>query len=62
MNPSIQSLQDRTVVVIGRGSGIARAITDASRAAGARVVVAGRDRPALAWPTTTRTSGPRRST
>jgi NAD(P)-dependent dehydrogenase (short-subunit alcohol dehydrogenase family) len=48
MNSSLQSLQDRTVVVIGRGSGIARAIAGASRAAGARVVVAGRDRPALA--------------
>lgn len=42
------SLQDRTVVVIGRGGGIARAITDAARAAGATVIVAGRDPEALA--------------
>jgi NAD(P)-dependent dehydrogenase (short-subunit alcohol dehydrogenase family) len=41
-------LQDRTVLVIGRDSGIARAITLAARDAGARVVVAGRDRPSLA--------------
>ncbi|AWS43903.1 SDR family oxidoreductase [Streptosporangium sp. 'caverna'] len=42
------NLQDKTVLVVGRGSGIARAITVAARAAGARVVVAGRDREALA--------------
>lgn len=42
------SLKDRTVLVIGRGSGIARAITVAARAAGAKVVVAGRDKNALA--------------
>jgi NAD(P)-dependent dehydrogenase (short-subunit alcohol dehydrogenase family) len=36
------SLQDKTVLVIGRGSGIARAITDAARAEGANVIVAGR--------------------
>jgi NAD(P)-dependent dehydrogenase (short-subunit alcohol dehydrogenase family) len=42
------NLQDKTVLVVGRGSGIARAITLAARAAGARVVVAGRDREALA--------------
>ncbi|SNS25501.1 NAD(P)-dependent dehydrogenase, short-chain alcohol dehydrogenase family [Streptosporangium subroseum] len=41
------SLQNRTVLVIGRGSGIARAITLASRKEGARVVVAGRDRATL---------------
>jgi len=42
------SLRNRTVLVIGRGSGIARAIALAVRAAGARVVVAGRDRDKLA--------------
>ena len=42
------SLQDRTVVVIGRSSGIARAITDSAAAAGAQVIVAGRDAEALA--------------
>jgi NAD(P)-dependent dehydrogenase (short-subunit alcohol dehydrogenase family) len=41
------SLENRTVLVVGRGSGIARAITLASRKEGARVVVAGRDRAAL---------------
>jgi NAD(P)-dependent dehydrogenase (short-subunit alcohol dehydrogenase family) len=41
------SLQDKAVLVVGRGSGIARAVADAARAAGARVVVAGRDRAAL---------------
>ncbi|MDP9842803.1 SDR family oxidoreductase [Streptosporangium lutulentum] len=41
------SLQDRTVLVVGRGSGIARAITLSARARGARVVVAGRDQAAL---------------
>lgn len=41
------SLENRTVVVIGRGTGIARAITDSARAAGARAVVAGRDPDAL---------------
>jgi NAD(P)-dependent dehydrogenase (short-subunit alcohol dehydrogenase family) len=41
-------LNNRSVLVIGRGTGIARAITLAVRAAGARVVVAGRDQPALA--------------
>jgi NAD(P)-dependent dehydrogenase (short-subunit alcohol dehydrogenase family) len=40
-------LQDRTVLVVGRGGGIARAVTLAVRGAGARVVVAGRDRDAL---------------
>jgi NAD(P)-dependent dehydrogenase (short-subunit alcohol dehydrogenase family) len=42
------ALTDRTVLVVGRGSGIARAVTLAVRAAGATVVVAGRDRAALA--------------
>jgi NAD(P)-dependent dehydrogenase (short-subunit alcohol dehydrogenase family) len=42
------SLDNRTVLVIGRGSGIARAATLATQAAGARVVVAGLDRHALA--------------
>lgn len=41
------TLQDRTVLVIGRGSGIARAVSLAARSAGARVVVAGRDPAAL---------------
>jgi NAD(P)-dependent dehydrogenase (short-subunit alcohol dehydrogenase family) len=42
------SMQDRTVLVVGRGSGIARAVTLALREAGATVVVAGRDEQALA--------------
>ncbi|RJQ76743.1 SDR family oxidoreductase [Pseudonocardiaceae bacterium YIM PH 21723] len=42
------SLKDRTVLIIGRASGIARAITLAAREAGATVVVAGRDAEALA--------------
>jgi NAD(P)-dependent dehydrogenase (short-subunit alcohol dehydrogenase family) len=42
------SLQDRTVVVIGRSTGIARAIVDSAAAAGAQIVVAGRDAGALA--------------
>ena len=41
------SLQDKTVLVIGRPSGIARAVTDAARAAGANVIAAGRDREKL---------------
>ncbi|MCF3961603.1 SDR family oxidoreductase [Streptomyces fuscigenes] len=41
------SLEDRTVLVVGRGSGIARAVVLAARAQGARVVVAGRDAEAL---------------
>jgi NAD(P)-dependent dehydrogenase (short-subunit alcohol dehydrogenase family) len=43
-----QSLQDRRVLVIGRGSGIARAAAVAARAAGAQVVVAGRNAETLA--------------
>jgi len=37
------SLQGKSVLVIGRSSGIARAIVDAALAEGARVTVAGRD-------------------
>jgi NAD(P)-dependent dehydrogenase (short-subunit alcohol dehydrogenase family) len=42
------TLTDKTVLVIGRGSGIARAVTEAARAAGAKVIVAGRDQEKLA--------------
>jgi NADP-dependent 3-hydroxy acid dehydrogenase YdfG len=42
------SLQDKCVVVVGRGGGIAQAITLLARSEGARVVVAGRDAAALA--------------
>jgi NAD(P)-dependent dehydrogenase (short-subunit alcohol dehydrogenase family) len=42
-----ESLKGRTVLVIGRGSGIAQAVTLAVRAAGGTVIVAGRDRHAL---------------
>ena len=38
------ALQDKTVVVVGRGSGIARAVALLAHHEGARVVVAGRDR------------------
>jgi NAD(P)-dependent dehydrogenase (short-subunit alcohol dehydrogenase family) len=41
-------LQDQTVLVIGRGSGIARAVTLAARDAGASVVAAGRSQEGLA--------------
>ncbi|WP_231964584.1 SDR family oxidoreductase [Mycobacterium sp. E2699] len=41
------ALRDRTVVVVGRGSGIARAVALLARSEGARVVVAGRDKPKL---------------
>jgi NAD(P)-dependent dehydrogenase (short-subunit alcohol dehydrogenase family) len=41
------SLKDQTVLVIGRGSGLARAIVLAAQDAGAQVVAAGRDRDAL---------------
>jgi NAD(P)-dependent dehydrogenase (short-subunit alcohol dehydrogenase family) len=36
------SLNDKTVLVIGRGGGLARAIAEAAQAAGASVIVAGR--------------------
>lgn len=42
------TLQDSRVLVVGRGSGIARAITLMARSAGAEVVVAGRDKNKLA--------------
>ncbi len=42
------SLQDRTVLVIGRGSGIARAVVEAARSAGANVIAAARDGEKLA--------------
>jgi NAD(P)-dependent dehydrogenase (short-subunit alcohol dehydrogenase family) len=42
------TLRDKTVLVVGRGSGIARAVTLLARAEGARVVVAGRDKAKLA--------------
>lgn len=41
------SLQNRTVLVIGRGSGIANAVVNAVQAQGANVVVAGRSTEAL---------------
>lgn len=42
------TLQDKTVLVVGRGSGIARAIVLLAQAQGARVIAAGRDRGRLA--------------
>jgi NAD(P)-dependent dehydrogenase (short-subunit alcohol dehydrogenase family) len=42
-----ESLQDKTVLVIGRPSGIARAVAETARAAGAHLIVAGRDRAKL---------------
>jgi NAD(P)-dependent dehydrogenase (short-subunit alcohol dehydrogenase family) len=42
------SLKDQTVLVIGRGSGLARAIVLAAQDAGAQVVAAGRDQEGLA--------------
>ena len=42
------TLRDKTVLVVGRGSGIARAVTVLARSEGARVVVAGRDKAKLA--------------
>jgi NAD(P)-dependent dehydrogenase (short-subunit alcohol dehydrogenase family) len=42
------ALQDKTVLVIGRGSGLAHAITLLAHSQGARVVVAGRDKAKLA--------------
>ena len=42
------ALRDKTLLVVGRGSGIARAVTLLARSEGARVVVAGRDKANLA--------------
>ncbi len=42
------ALREKTVLVVGRGSGIARAVTLLARSEGARVVVAGRDAAKLA--------------
>jgi NAD(P)-dependent dehydrogenase (short-subunit alcohol dehydrogenase family) len=41
-------LRDKTVVVVGRGSGIARSVALLAQSKGARVIVAGRDRAKLA--------------
>jgi NAD(P)-dependent dehydrogenase (short-subunit alcohol dehydrogenase family) len=41
------ALRDKTVLVVGRGSGLARAVTLRARSEGARVVVAGRDKAKL---------------
>jgi NAD(P)-dependent dehydrogenase (short-subunit alcohol dehydrogenase family) len=41
------ALRDKTVLVVGRGSGLARAVTLLARSEGARVVVAGRDKAKL---------------
>src|ERR1700753_1050057 len=48
MGASMSSLKDRTVRVVGRGSGLARAIVLAALEGGARVVAAGRDQAGLA--------------
>jgi NAD(P)-dependent dehydrogenase (short-subunit alcohol dehydrogenase family) len=42
------ALRDKTVLVVGRGSGIARAVTLLARSEGARVIAAGRDQAKLA--------------
>src|SRR5271170_581482 len=42
------ALQDKTVLVVGRGSGIARAVVLLAQSEGARVIVAGRDQAKLA--------------
>jgi NAD(P)-dependent dehydrogenase (short-subunit alcohol dehydrogenase family) len=42
------TLRDKTVIVIGRGSGIARAVALLAQAEGARVIAAGRDQAKLA--------------
>src|ERR1700722_116642 len=42
------TLQDKTILVVGRGSGIARAVALRARSEDARVIVAGRDRAKLA--------------
>jgi NAD(P)-dependent dehydrogenase (short-subunit alcohol dehydrogenase family) len=41
------ALQDKTILLVGRGSGIARAVALLARSEGARVIVAGRDRAKL---------------
>ncbi len=41
-------MQDKTIVVIGRGSGVARAVALLAQSEGARVIVAGRDQGKLA--------------
>jgi NAD(P)-dependent dehydrogenase (short-subunit alcohol dehydrogenase family) len=41
-------LQDKTILVVGRGSGIARAVALLARSEGAGIIVAGRDRAKLA--------------
>jgi NAD(P)-dependent dehydrogenase (short-subunit alcohol dehydrogenase family) len=46
--PVANTLQDRTVVVVGRGSGIARAVALLTHSEGARVIAAGRDQAKLA--------------
>jgi NAD(P)-dependent dehydrogenase (short-subunit alcohol dehydrogenase family) len=43
------TLKDKTVLVVGRGGGIARAVTMAARDAGAQVITAGRGRLAEAY-------------
>jgi NAD(P)-dependent dehydrogenase (short-subunit alcohol dehydrogenase family) len=42
------TLKDQTVVVIGRGNGLARAVALSAQDAGAQVIAAGRSREALA--------------
>src|ERR1700759_5179879 len=42
------TLQDKTVVVVGRGGGIARAVSLLAQSEGARVIAAGRDQAKLA--------------
>ncbi len=42
------ALRDKTVLVVGRGSGIARAVAQLAQCEGARVIVAGRDPAKLA--------------
>jgi NAD(P)-dependent dehydrogenase (short-subunit alcohol dehydrogenase family) len=44
----VSVLKNKIVLVVGRGSGIARAVALAAHAEGARVIVAGRDKSALA--------------
>ena len=57
------SLKDQTVLVIGRGGGLARAIVLAARDAGARVIAAGRDQEPCLPPTpASPASAPRPST